>query len=329
MKWVFVSGRDFLLHKLERNEEALAALDKALSFDPCHVESHVGRGETLAKASELLGDRDVPGLSRAQVLRARGSVFWLIGRHDDALDAMDRALALEPDHALAHRDRAVALRQLGRPQEALAAVDQALRLDPKDHQGCFLRSDLLARLGRPKEALAAIDRAIQLAPNRHSRFRRGRILLALDRHEEALAIFDAALASNPGHVAALLNRGVALFGLGRFEEAAMAFERVLELDPGSAPIRGGAQKVLGLAYYRSGRWGDALRALERSMELLGGGDAGTWLYTAMALSKLGRDQKATGFYDKAVALMEQHAPDLARLKPLRAEAEEVLGIKPR
>ena len=52
-----------------------------------------------------------------------------LGRHEDALDAHDQALRLNPDSANSHHGRG-ALERLGRYDDALAAFDEAARLIP-------------------------------------------------------------------------------------------------------------------------------------------------------------------------------------------------------
>jgi tetratricopeptide (TPR) repeat protein len=55
---------------------------------------------------------------------------------------------------------AVALRKAGKPQDALAALDRALALSPVHALAHFLRGDVLRELGRDAEARAAYHSAI-------------------------------------------------------------------------------------------------------------------------------------------------------------------------
>ena len=62
-------------------------------------------------------------------------------------------------------------------------------------------------------------------------YNNGVVALASDRSEEAMALFDQALALNPGLVDAWHNKGNALFSLGRPAEALVCFDRALDLGP--------------------------------------------------------------------------------------------------
>jgi tetratricopeptide (TPR) repeat protein len=101
-----------------------------------------------------------------------------------------------------------------------------------------------------------------------------------------------------------------------------------------APDNGIIWNTLGLASYRAGSWGEAVRVLERGLDLplkrttLGNDMAMTWFYLAMAYGRLGQDQKARSWYDKAARWMDENAPkDEGLNHRLRAEATELLRIQ--
>jgi tetratricopeptide (TPR) repeat protein len=104
--------------------------------------------------------------AKAEVNRSRA--LALLGRGQDALDAIDRALSLgrDPDdYPRFLAGRALALAALDRPDEALRAADDALRVAPHDANGRLTRAEILARLGRPDDALADLDVALLAAPS--------------------------------------------------------------------------------------------------------------------------------------------------------------------
>lgn len=63
------------------------------------------------------------------------SVYTREGRSREALEALDRAIQLDPKRADIHAARAAALRALGNPKEAKAEYTRALALDPTDANG--------------------------------------------------------------------------------------------------------------------------------------------------------------------------------------------------
>ena len=68
-----------------------------------------------------------------EVLRAAGfALAALAGENETALTALDRAIELNPNYALAYAQRGLVLVWLNRPDEAIAAAERAIRLSPND-----------------------------------------------------------------------------------------------------------------------------------------------------------------------------------------------------
>ena len=61
---------------------------------------------------------------------ARAAILLALGRHAEALESSDRAIALDHDLAEAHANRSTVLRSLGRYEEALASSGKAIALRP-------------------------------------------------------------------------------------------------------------------------------------------------------------------------------------------------------
>src|SRR5258708_6617728 len=75
------------------------------------------------------------------------------GRLKDALSTYDRALAVQPDDAVALSNRGLTLHELKRFHEALASYDRALTLRPDDAVALNNRGHTLRELKRFDEAL--------------------------------------------------------------------------------------------------------------------------------------------------------------------------------
>ena len=122
----------------------------------------------------------------------------------------------------------------------------------------------------------------------------------MNRHKkpaEASAIYTAALAEYPDSVE-LCSQTARFFAtypdpaIRRPEEALRLARHATEIAPRNA----GAWNLLGIAFYRSGQWQEAVEALQKSMELHDGGDAWDWFYLAMALRQLGQQEEAKKWF---------------------------------
>jgi tetratricopeptide (TPR) repeat protein len=120
----------------------------------------------------------------------------VLGEHEAALAALDRAARLKPDDGAIEHNRGRALEALGRLEEAERAYDAALALDHRLLPSLSARASLLARRGDWMGALADLDMALTSQPNDAPlRLRRGELLLrqgdwlrGLPDHEARLEI---------------------------------------------------------------------------------------------------------------------------------------------
>jgi serine/threonine protein kinase/Tfp pilus assembly protein PilF len=95
-----------------------------------------------------------------------------------------------------------------------------------------------------------------------------------------------------------------------------------------APQSGEIQNTLGVAYYRAGRWDDAMAALKESMHLRSGGDAFDWLVMAMACKQRGNGREADTWYEKADCERSKTNTYIEPVEPFYREAALVLGKQP-
>jgi tetratricopeptide (TPR) repeat protein len=77
-----------------------------------------------------------------------------LGRYQESLQAIDKALSLKRDSPVAWNNKSWDLLNLGRFEEALAASEEALKLNPYDNPEAWENKGLaLSKLGRRDEAI--------------------------------------------------------------------------------------------------------------------------------------------------------------------------------
>ena len=116
-----------------------------------------------------------------------GAVLGVTGRKSEAVDAMQKAVHLEPRDVEAHNNLGSTLHEMGRLDEALANYTQAIALKPDYAEAHSNLGNTLQELGRLDEALASYKQAIALKPDyaeAHSNL--GKTLLKLGRHQEGI-----------------------------------------------------------------------------------------------------------------------------------------------
>ena len=279
----------------------------------------------LTRSLNLKPDRPSVLLNLAQALHT-------LKREEEALQACNRALALDHSLARGYRTRAAVFTALGCRQEALANAGQAVRLalqDPGAHADLGVA---LEAVGREREALECFERAIALDPNlAPAHHNRAMLLARRGEHEHALQSFDRALALQPQHAALHANRGGTLKELGRLPEAEESYSLALAIAPDdpvtlhsralvrylrsqytealrdydalaaqgseTAPALVGRGATLVALH----RYGDALAPLERATQLMPG-DADAHVQRGVALLNIERHAEAVDSFDKALAI---------------------------
>jgi TolB-like protein/Tfp pilus assembly protein PilF len=172
------------------------------------------------------------------VLRARYlSVRTTDADTQAAIALLQRAIALDPDWALAHAELASAyVTRLAYvapedkselEQKAFAASTKALSLDPDSPEAHLARGDLLwtnSQRFAHERAAQEFRRALSLNPNSdHAHRRLARVYVHVGFFEEAIQHAEIALAINPSNAQALNTRAQAVLWMGKAEEALAMF----------------------------------------------------------------------------------------------------------
>ncbi|TQM84645.1 tetratricopeptide (TPR) repeat protein [Saccharothrix saharensis] len=198
-------------------------------------------------AARALGDREVEALA----LRVLGRVHTLSGRYGDAVDVLDRALAIPVgDAGRAHAHEAISL-----AHERRGAMD-----DAHSHA---------------RTAVAIADATGHRARRVNARIQLGRALVGLGRLDEArhrlgeVVDMTAGSGDRIGHADATEGLGRVRHRLGDFEGAVRRFGQALECyrDFGDRWSQAYALCRLGDSHAALGRHGDARRAWRESWEL--------------------------------------------------------------
>ncbi|WAP67124.1 tetratricopeptide repeat protein [Jiella pelagia] len=166
------------------------------------------------------------GNSAAPDLTAAAAAFSAaVSRGDFAAAAMalETLVSADPNNAVLHYNRALALRLSGRPKEGLAAAIHARSLDPANAKALFEISACGLEAGEAQTSLDAGTEYLAKHPgDADAALNAARAALLLDRQEEALDILDQVAEKELANDHRLC-RGEALRDLGRFDAAEAAW----------------------------------------------------------------------------------------------------------
>jgi TolB-like protein/predicted Ser/Thr protein kinase len=300
----------------ESLDRAIASFGRARELDPGYARAHMQLGVALGLKASYLGESELYGpalasLRRAVELRPALAEAWrelgaalAISRADEGIEAIERALSLDPADAAAHAALARA-HFVGRGDfaRAASAYEKALVLNPQAGWSALQLAHCAAFLGDFVRGEAAALRAIVL----QEEFLAGK---------EGMLIVGAYV--RLGHLHALQ---------GRHAEARREFERELEFSGRvdhalKARLFVEIETRLGSALLASGDASRGKAALDLAIESferrlrLGADDPFTRYYAAAAYALRGDLGPALDCLEKATAERRAFTVARARLDPL-------------
>jgi adenylate cyclase len=151
--------------------------------------------EALARKAVSLDGAD------ADALTCLGRVLGTKGDYDGALTAIERAIALNPNLAIAHGTQGGMLIFSGQPEKGLVALEHGIRLDPRHPRAGVMLNQLVIGLYLLRDYEGAVEAARRV------------------------------LRSYPDHPLVYRWLAAALGQLGRDDEARQALDRAMSLSP--------------------------------------------------------------------------------------------------
>jgi tetratricopeptide (TPR) repeat protein len=257
-----------LLYADHRLEQTFPILERALEIAPGMQFLLYLKGRCLRLTNRLeeacicLQEASAKEPASPVVFAELASLLWELKRGNEAYEAIDRAITLDPKNDEHSKMKAQWQAEAGDHTGALATIDQALG----QQDGAELweaKGEILHTLEREDEALAAFDHVLQLSPgSTAARWEKARILRLKGQFDDALPLLDQVLKEDPKHVDALYEKGLTLAGTSP-EKAVPILETVIELVPNSS----GVHFQLARLYRQVRRLDDAIRETERCLDL--------------------------------------------------------------
>ena len=220
------------------------------------------------------------------------------GRLTAAVEAAQRALAIDPDNVEALSCLAHALRWQERHEEARRAAEQALARDPRHAPAWFNLGAALQAEGRVGEGIDAYRKALALAPEFTEAWSNlGGALCEQGDSAGGIDAYRQALAINPALVPVWSNLGHALRDAGQLPEAEQSCRKAIELDP----TFGAAWNNLGNVRRDQGDPAAAAEAYRRAVAAVPAfGEA--WSNLGNVLHASGSVEESIRAHEQAVAL---------------------------
>ena len=176
------------------------------------------------------------GGEAADVYALRGHAQLYAGRLPEAVKDLDQSIKIQPEYGFAWRTRGHAYMDMGQDDNAIADETKAIALDPKDIEAHWLRAYAWRyRKKDPAKAVADYSEALKIDPNDSSaRTSRADTYEEMGRYAEAGADYDAWIKANPRGPFGYWARGRMNLILGKTAPAAADLAKAVSLKPSDA-----------------------------------------------------------------------------------------------
>lgn len=220
--------------------------------------------------------------------------YGFIGQADGIFSHL---LLVFPDEAQLKIDRAAALLELGEEDEALLLLTEIGPDEEEYVQALLAQSDYYQMVGLAETALAKVREASELAPHEPViQLAQAELLLDSGRYSEAVRLYKKLLETAEELAGVKLTSRLAeAYSAGAaYEEAIPYYEELLNQETNPEELFG-----LGLAYYQTERYADAISRLKQLIEM----DPdyfSAYMLAGQSHAQLNEDDKALEFYKMGI-----------------------------
>jgi len=251
---LYVRGRGILatLPPGARLEPAISLLEESASLDPLFAAAQEALAQALTMQFEATGeaqffDRGLEILDKLaelstspKTLRIMGALYSTNGAEEEAVTALENAVALAPTNGEANLELGAALQKTGHTSDAERAFQRSINLRPR----YWLGSNSLGRLylgdGRYDAAANSFREIIESAPlSRIGYNLLGVVQFLQDDLESSRVTFERSVRVEPEqNYFAFANLGTLHFNAARFADAITVYEQALEISDSDYQVWG-------------------------------------------------------------------------------------------
>jgi len=188
-----------------------------------------------------------------------------VGNFDRTVEELEEAARLAPAWPLTARWLSEAYTLVGRYEDAVNAVDAGLRLNPIETRLWVQKAEVLLRGRQPAAAVQAALKAIELEPTDASAHNvLGYVYHDLGRTDDAEAAYRKAIELGPSGNSVYVNLANLLRERGGLDEAEALYRKALELEPDKA----GALHGLATVFFSRNQFVEARTGLAKRSKVI-------------------------------------------------------------
>lgn len=249
---------------------AIEDFNKAIEFDPNHVEAYCNRGTaySLQKDFEIA----IENYNKAAALNPRhagtynnrGATYANNGEHVKAIKDFTTAIKLNPQDAGIYNNRGLVYGNVFDFDRAIKDYNTAIKLNPDFASAYINRGVANHHKGQYERAIEDYSRAMELDPDRVLIYNNRGLSHDLNGDlDRAIEDYNEAIKRKPDYAEVYYNRGAAYGKKGEVDLAIRDSNKAIELDPNHVDAYGN----LGSAYANKGEYDQAITAYTEAIDL--------------------------------------------------------------
>lgn len=263
------------LIELQRYEEAISSLDKALQIDNKYPEAWVRRGQALRK----------------------------LQKYEEAQKSYEEALKIQSEYSLAWYERGLALEKLNRDDLAQKSLIKAIEIQPNYAEAWDKLGEIQIKEKKYKEAYISLSKATEIKPDyREAWYKLGVVLNQSEQSKKALIALNKALEIDLNYVEAWIEHGSTQAQLKQNEEALISLDKALEINSQLAEAWQKRGYILG----ELKRYDEAIASLDKAIQIKSD-YAEAWYQRGVILSQVKNDDEAIASLDRATQIKPDYA----------------------
>ena len=227
-----------------------------------------------------------------------GNRLWRYGRNDEAVNAFEKVVEIDPEFDRAYYGKALAYQYQGEHEQVATALNKAIEINPSPYYYWRELGFSYGELEQYDEALAAYEEAINRSPEDFVLYlQRADYLREAERYEDAIETYNKALELNPEHPWIYNNRGVAYTQLEQYDAAIADLTQAIELNPEYFL----SYNTRGAVYQRIEQYDNALADLDKAIAI-NPQDASVYNNRANVYYRLEQYEQALSDLNRAIEL---------------------------
>ena len=238
----------------------------------------------------------------ADAFHLLGVIAYQMCRHENAVELIGSAIAINPSISIFHSNLGNVLQELKRFDAAVASFEKAIKLQPNYVEAFFNLGNVLMELKQFDAAVASFNKALAIKPNYAEAYsNRGIAMCQLQQFNFAVASFDKAIAIKPDYAEAYSNRGNAMCQLMQFDAAVASNDQAIKLKPELAEAHSNRGNALRELKYFDASIASYDKAIELKPDYV---DA--YFNRGVTFQEFNQIVAAIKSYDKAMALQPEY-----------------------